>query len=187
MIDRDWYEDYFARYREALFSHDVFNECIALRDLAINVRTNGGKLMIAGNGASAAIASHVAGDFTKQAKVPAMTFHDPDLITMMANDYGYENWVSESVQAYAQPNDALILISSSGRSPNIVNAAARGKDLGLPVVAFSGFAANNPLAQSSTLSFWLDSKAYNIIENTHSIWLTTVIDMCIGQAEYSVS
>lgn len=186
MIDRNWYNDYVSLYRQALET-DAFDWCLQMRDLAQKTADSGGRLILAGNGASAAIASHAAGDFTKQGKIPAMTFHDPDLITMMANDYGYEQWVAESIQALHGPNDAVVLISSSGRSPNIVNAAERAKQLQLPVVTFSGFVADNPLKQIGDINFWLESRAYNIIENTHSIWITTVIDMLVGEAEYSVS
>lgn len=187
MIDRNWYDDYLQRYRRALFESDVYESCLRFRDLAIQVRDNGGKLMFAGNGASAAIASHAASDFTKQGKVPSVTFHDPDFITMMANDYGYENWVAEAIASYHQPDDAVVLISSSGTSANIVNAAKRSSELRLPIVAASGFAHDNPLNQMASISFWLDSQAYNVIENTHSIWLTTVVDMLVGRAEYAVS
>ena len=186
-IDRKWHEDYMDRYRAALFDTDVFNSCLQLRDLAIEVKTRGGKLMLAGNGASAVIASHAAGDFTKQAGVTAVTFHDPNLITMMANDYGYDQWVSRSIEAYHRPGDAVVLISSSGSSRNIVAAAIHAAKIRLPVVTLTGFEANNPLKSHGSINFWLDSRAYNVIENTHMIWLTTVVDMLVGNAEYSVS
>ena len=78
---------------------------------------------IAGNGGSASIASHVSVDFIKVAKVKSSTFNNSNLITCYANDYGYENWVKEAIKSYCHKNDLLILISSSGKSPNIVNAA----------------------------------------------------------------
>ena len=80
----------------------------------------------------------------------------------------------------------IILISSSGSSKNIVKAAQTAKKLNLKVVTFTGFSENNPLKSIGNLNFWLPSKAYNIIENTHSIWITSVIDMIIGSAEYDV-
>lgn len=187
MIDRNWYEEYYERYRKALFEQDVFDLCVQLTELTSTVRNNSRKLMLAGNGASASIASHAAGDFTKQAGIAATTFHDPGLLTMMANDFGYEHCLTQCVQAFHQPNDLLILISSSGTSKNMINAAKRGKELGLKLVTFTGFEEDNQLKMLGDLNFWLSSRAYNIIENTHSIWLTTVIDMHVGNAEYSVS
>ena len=185
-IDRKWHQDYMDRYRAALFDTDVFDLCQQLRDLALQVKSRHGKLMLAGNGASAAIAAHAAGDFTKQGGVTAVTFHDPAFITMMANDYGYEHWVSRTIETYHGPDDAVVLISSSGSSPNMVNAAIRAVELGLSLATFFGFDFSNPLKKHGSINFWLDSRAYNVIENTHMIWLTTVIDMLVGQAEYSV-
>ena len=57
--------------------------------------------------------------------------------------------------------------------------------MGLPVVTFTGFKPDNPLKQEGELNFWVDSKAYNVVENTHQIWLLMVCDLIIGKAEYS--
>lgn len=144
-------------------------------------------MFFAGNGASAAIASHAAVDFTKQAGVRASTFNEADLITCFANDYGYDRWMAKAVEFYAKPGDAIVLISCSGKSPSVVNAADAAKTMGHKVVTFTGFAADNPLKMRGDVNFWLDSRAYNIIECVHMIWITTVVDLIIGKAEYTVS
>lgn len=182
-----WIEEYFALYKAALFNSDVSAELMAFKSLCETIKTGNRKMLLAGNGASASIASHAATDFTKQAGVRSQCFTDPNLITAFANDYGYEHWVTKAIEFYATEGDAVILISSSGRSKNLVNAAAFAKEKGLTVVTFTGFANDNPLKASGDINFWLDSKAYNIIECTHMIWITTVVDMIIGKAEYSVS
>ena len=82
-----------------------------------------GRIYIVGNGGSSSIASHVSVDFAKVSKVPSSTFNNTNLITCFANDYGYENWVTEAIKAYMESKDMIILISSSGKSKNIVNAA----------------------------------------------------------------
>lgn len=186
MNDQEFLDDYYARYRKALET-DVRKELIAFRDLCLQVKARDAKLMIAGNGASASIASHAAVDFTKQAKIRAMAFNDHNLVTAFSNDYGYENWVSESIQAYGKKGDAVVLISSSGKSANIVNAARKARDLGFQVVTFSGFSNSNPLNTFGDINFWLDSKAYNIVESLHSIWICTVVDLIVGNAEYGVA
>lgn len=145
------------------------------------------KLLLAGNGASASISSHLATDFSKQAGVRAMAFNDANLITALANDCGYDQWVCKALELYSDPGDIVILISSSGKSPNLVNAATKARESGNRVVAFTGFEPNNPLASCSDMSFWVDSRSYNIIECVHMIWLTAVCDMVIGKAEYSVT
>ena len=73
-------------------------------------------IYIVGNGGSASIASHVSVDFAKVARIKSATFNNANLITCFANDYGYENWVTEAIKAYLNKNDMVILISSSGNS-----------------------------------------------------------------------
>ena len=72
-----------------------------------------------------------------------------------------------------------------GNSKNMINAAQTAKQLGMDVITFTGFKKDNPLKQEGDLNFWLDSHAYNIVENTHQIWLLMVCDLIIGKAEYS--
>ena len=74
------------------------------------------RIFIIGNGGSASIASHVSVDFAKVARVRSSTFNNSNLITCFANDYKYENWVTEAIKAYCDNKDLIILISSSGTS-----------------------------------------------------------------------
>ncbi len=146
---------------------------------------NGGKTIIAGNGGSAAIASHVSVDLTKNAKLRAINFNEANLLTCLSNDYGYERWLEKAIDFYADSRDLIILISSGGTSKNIINGGRRAKNIGLKVITFSGFNSDNPLRQLGDINFWVDSKAYNIIEMTHSIWLLAIVDKIIGSREYS--
>lgn len=142
---------------------------------------NNKKIIIAGNGGSAAMASHVAVDFTKAAQTRAINFNESDLITCFANDYGYENWVKEALNSYADHGDLVLLISSSGRSENITNAAKRAKELGLGVITLSGFSSDNPLRALGDINFWIDSSNYNYVEMTHHIWLLSIVDFIISR------
>ena len=154
----------------------------ALMNFAKLAERRGSKIIIAGNGGSAAMASHVAVDFTKAAGIRAINFNEADLITCFANDYGYENWVAKAIEAYGDPGDLVILISSSGRSPNIINAASYAKQHGFPLVTLSGFNSDNPLRNLGDINLWVDSKSYNIVEMTHHIWLLSVVDYIISEA-----
>ena len=139
----------------------------------------GKKVILAGNGGSAAMASHVAVDFTKAASIRAINFNEADLITCFANDYGYEHWVEKALEAYADPGDLAILISSSGKSQNILNASEKANEMGLFVITVSGFLMDNPLRKLGDLNLWVESTEYNIVEMTHHVWLVAIIDYLI--------
>ena len=81
--------------------------------------------------------------------------------------------------------DQLILISSSGKSPNMINAckAARNKKIS-KIITFTGHNKDNQLSKLGDINLWIDSKAYNFVENTHQIWLLTIVDLIIGNREY---
>ncbi len=184
MSQKQWLEEYLERYREALFGADVTAQLIELKEWMAAAQSRGKKAIIAGNGGSAAIASHCAVDFTKNAGIRCINFNEADLITCFANDYGYEWWLKKALEFYADPGDLVILISSSGQSPNILNAARYAASKGLGLVTFTGFGEDNPLRALGRLNFSLNSRAYNVIEMTHQIWLLAVCDLIIGSAEY---
>ncbi len=155
--------------------------------LITSANEKGGKVIIAGNGGSAAIASHISVDLTNGVKIRAVNFNEADLITCFANDYGYERWLEKALEYYADKNDLVILISSSGRSENIINAAIKAKELALPVITLSGFDADNPLRQMGDINLWLDSDVYNIVETVHNIWLSAIVDKIIDDTASEVT
>jgi D-sedoheptulose 7-phosphate isomerase len=171
-----FFENYFAELSQRL--RDAPSDQLeALCRMLVAVRERRGKVILAGNGASAAMASHVAVDLTKIARLRAVTFNEVDLITCFANDYGYENWIAKAIEFYADANDLVLLISSSGASPNIVAAAQYAVQCGLDLVTLSGFSADNPLRALGNLSLWVNSRSYNIVETTHQLWLLAALDL----------
>ena len=180
-----WLTGYFERYRASLFRGDVVPQLLTLKEWMLATHAQGKKVIIAGNGGSAAIASHCAVDFTKNAGVRCVNFNEADLITCLSNDYGYEQWMAKAVECYGDAGDVLIAISSSGQSKNVLNAckAARRTNF-VSVVTFSGFDRANPLRQLGDENFWVDSRAYNLVELTHQFWLLALVDLLIGQTEY---
>ena len=180
-------DSYFSIYKELISPAGMETLFHVFQSKIGNVKQSGGKLLLAGNGASASIASHLATDFSKQAGVRAMTFNEANLITALGNDCGYENWIARALDLYADEGDLLVLISSSGRSPNVVSAARRAKEMRVDVVSFTGFEKDNPLGKLADINFWVNSRAYNVVECIHMIWLTAICDLLIGKAEYSVA
>ena len=172
-------EQFFNRYFSLIAKSVSAIDPSLLESIAVTIQDvskQGGKIIIVGNGGSAAMASHVAVDFAKVAKIRAINFNEPDLITCYANDYGYENWVSEALQSYADKKDLVILISSSGKSANIINGALKAKAIGMKSISLSGFDSQNPLRNLGDFNLWVDSSLYNIVEMTHHIWLLAIVD-----------
>ena len=167
-------------------SDDITKKLVQVRDLLLEVNNNNKKILIFGNGGSAAMASHVSVDLTKNAGIRCVNYNEADLITCFANDYGFERWVEKAVDFYGDEDDLLIVISSSGSSKNMLNGikAARNGNF-RAVVTLSGFAEDNPLHQLGDINLWIDSKAYNFVENIHQIWLLAIVDLIIGDREYS--
>jgi len=174
------YSKYFSEYSSSI--SNLLNKVDAsLINQSVNIikktKEKNKKIYIVGNGGSASIASHVSVDFAKVARVPSSTFNNANLISCFANDYKYENWVTEAIKAYCDMNDLLILISSSGTSPNIVNAAKFCNNNNINLITFSGFKSDNPLMRLGNINFHVNSTEYNFIEMTHQIILVSIVDI----------
>lgn len=148
------------------------------------VKKKNKKVIIIGNGGSASIASHVSIDLTKNAKIRSINFNEANLLTCFSNDFGYEKVFSESLKFYADKEDVVIIISSSGCSKNLLMAAQIAKKKKLTLITLSGFLKSNPLKKMGNINLWVNSKAYNIVETVHQIWLLSVVDKLIGKMEY---
>lgn len=104
---------------------------------------NGGKIYICGNGGSMCDAIHFAEECTGKFRnnripLPAIAFSDPGNLTCIANDFGFDEVFSRQVQAFGQPKDMLIVISTSGNSRNITCAAETAKSLNMQVIGLLG-------------------------------------------------
>jgi len=105
---------------------------------------NGCKILIAGNGGSAADAQHFAGElvsrfyFDRPALSAIALTTDTSILTAIGNDYGYEDIFSRQVQAHGRPGDVFIAISTSGNSPNILKAIEAAKAIGITVIGLTG-------------------------------------------------
>ena len=186
MSDKNFVKNYLEDFSLLIKSDEtVIEKIVLVKDILLDAKNKNAKIMIFGNGGSAAIASHVSVDLTKNANIRSVNFNEADLITCFSNDYGYEKWVEKAIDFYADSKDVLILISSSGRSQNMINActAARNKKM-TKIITFTGHEKNNPLSKLGDVNFWINSKAYNFVENTHQVWLLTIVDLIIGKREY---
>ncbi len=87
------------------------------------IKLNNKKILIFGNGAGQSIANHFSVDLTKNAKVRCLSFSEGNYLTCYSNDYGFEKWIVKTIEKYYDKGDLIILISASGKSKNIINAA----------------------------------------------------------------
>lgn len=144
------------------------------------------KIILIGNGGSAAIAEHMAVDLTKNAKLKAITVSGTPMITTIANDYGYEFIFEKAIDTFGAPNDVLIAISSSGNSKNILNGVKAARAKKMKVITFSGFNSTNNLRSSGDINFWVNSKGYGYVELIHNLLLHYINDSIIGSVEYVI-
>lgn len=187
MSDHQFINNYLEDFSKLLKpNNELVEQLIQIRNLLLEVKNNNKKVMIFGNGGSAAISSHFSVDLTKNANLRCHNFNEADLITCFANDYGFEHWIEKSIDFYGDEGDLLIAISSSGASQNMLNAvrAARNGKFHA-VITLSGFNQDNDLRKLGDINLWVNSSAYNFVENIHQIWLLTIADLLIGSREYS--
>ena len=129
---------YLNKFTEILNNYNS-DDFLKIIKMLKNVKKNNKKVIIVGNGGSAAMASHVSVDLTKMCKIRSVNFNEADLLTCFSNDYGYEKWVQKALSCYADRGDLLICISSSGQSKNIINGAKFAKKIGCKVITLTGF------------------------------------------------
>lgn len=159
---------------------------IAGRNLAINfaknvfsLRGTNNKIIFIGNGASNTIANHAALDYMGQTGVTTMSVNDPAILTAFANDFGYEKVFERFAKINFNEGDILVAVSSSGNSPNVVNAVNYVNSIGGKAYCFSGFDKDNELSKICKNNFWVDNKKYNIVESVHNLWLAMICDLLI--------
>ena len=186
MTDEKFLQNYFNNLKKLIsFENSELNKLQEVKKILVETNKNKNKTMIFGNGGSAAIASHFSVDLTKNAKIKAINFNEADLITCFSNDYGYEKWLEKAIQYYCEKGDILILVSSSGESKNMINAAKyfKKKKYG-KLITYTGHKYKNSLNKIGDINFWVNSKSYNLIENIHQFLLLSIVDLIIGKSKY---
>lgn len=177
-MGKNFFQKYFIDQTNLLsFDQKTLIKLNNVKNFLSSVKKRRKKVIIFGNGGSAAIASHFSIDLTKTSKIRCVNFNESSLLTCFSNDYGYENWVKRTLEFHADKGDLIILISSSGESKNMINGCkfALKKKI-FPIITFSGFKKNNSLSKLGHINFWIDSKKYNHIENTHQFLLLSLVD-----------
>jgi len=132
----------------------------------------GGKVLLFGNGGSAADAQHIAAELVgryvmERAPLPAIALTvDTSALTAIANDYGYEQVFERQVRAFARPGDVAIAITTSGKSPSILRAVRAAKELGMKVIGLTG-AAGRAFADECDAAVLVPTKETARIQELH--------------------
>jgi len=144
------------------------------------VHAAGNKLIFVGNGGSAAIASHMATDYSKNGGIRALAMNDSSMLTCLGNDLGYDRVFAKQIELHGRRGDLLIAISSSGRSPNILGAVEAARAAGCKIITLSGFTADNPLRTKGDINFYITSDRYGFVEIGHLTICHAILDFLCG-------
>ena len=169
--------NYIFNFNKALKKSFENDKIIKSVNIIKNIKKKNKKIIIIGNGGSAAIANHAVVDFLKITKTKSINFNNSSLITCFANDFGHDNWMKEAVNYYGDKGDLLIAISSSGMSKNIINACKMAnKKKFESIITLTGFSKENKVKKLGNINFWVESKVYNFIENIFQIIILSMVD-----------
>lgn len=136
------------------------------------------RIIILGNGGSNSVASHISQDYMKFHKKKVSVFSDPSMLTMLANDFGYENAYLEFLKYHVEPDTLVILISSGGESENILKCQKYCEKNDIAYGVLTGFSSANPLrsrSKEALFNYHIDSQSYGVVECVHQIFLHGVV------------
>lgn len=146
-------------------------------EVFLNVKKKNNRIFFFGNGGSSAICSHIATDLVKNVKIKSFSLHDFDLVTCFSNDFGFQNWIQKAIDRYVEKKkDVVVLISSSGKSKNMIEAAKFCKKNDIYLITLTGFKKNNQLKQFGKINLWVNSNSYNFVEVAHLQVLAYIVD-----------
>ena len=162
-----------------------------LADRLCDALGRGGKLLTFGNGGSAADAQHFAGELLGRFRdtrrpLPAIALStDPSVVTCIANDFSYDDLFARQVVALAAPGDVVIGITTSGRSPNVVNGLRAAREAGALAVAWTG-ADPGPAGEAAEMVLAVPSTTTARIQEVHTLLMHTIcvaIDAWVARAQ----
>lgn len=155
-------------------AEECSSDIVKAAQLVADCLSKSGKILLCGNGGSAADCQHISAEFTSVLNVefnrPALAAialtTDTSFITANANDFGFEGIFARQVEALGRAGDVLIGISTSGNSSNVLKAISRAKELGLKAIALTG-TPGGQLANSANVAIRVPSSNTSYIQETH--------------------
>ena len=148
-------------------------------EITRKVKESNATMYMVGNGASAAMASHMAVDASKNAGFRSMAFNDAAFMTAVSNDISYKECFAVPLRRFANPGDVLVTISSSGNSPNVIRAIETSREIDLKVITLSGMQPDNSSRKKGDLNFYIPASTYGIVEASHQVLLHCWLDLFV--------
>jgi D-sedoheptulose 7-phosphate isomerase len=171
--------------------HSMRQQAAVLEAIAkriAEVLRGGGKLLLCGNGGSAADAQHVAAEFVGRYRknripLPAIALTtDTSILTAVGNDFDFADVFARQVEALAQPGDLVVGISTSGKSPNVLKAIEAARRKGAGTLAFTR-AGGEPLASLADLTFAAPSTDTPRVQEAHLLAWHIICDLLEAELE----
>ncbi|WP_028585380.1 D-sedoheptulose-7-phosphate isomerase [Desulfogranum mediterraneum] len=174
------------------FVHESIEEIITLTQWTQETLEDGGKLLLFGNGGSAADAQHLAAEFVNRFLInrrplPALALTtDTSVITSIGNDFSFELIFAKQIQAFGRPEDLALGISTSGTSANVVKAMETAREIGMKTVALTGGTSRpgGDLAAICDLILNVPSDSTPHIQETH-LWIEHLLCEIVEQAMFT--
>lgn len=151
---------------------DIVADVEAGAHAILDSMVNGGKVLVAGNGGSAAEAQHFTSELTgrfmqERRGLPAICLHgDTSAITSISNDYGYEHVFARQVEALGKPGDVLMVLSTSGTSQNLIQAVRKANELSMTTIGLLG-SKTKELHQLTHISIAIPSDYQPAVQEMH--------------------
>ncbi len=184
MMDRQVIQDAIETHRQMLaaFEASATDKVVAIAEMIAASLRAGGTLYLCGNGGSAADAQHIAGEFVgrfraERRALPAVALStDSSILTCIGNDYDFARVFARQVEALVRPGDILWAFSTSGTSPNVLQAAETARRQGGRVIAFTG-RANSKLEALADLCFCAEATLTARSQEIHQLAYHIVCDL----------
>jgi len=164
----------FSEYIETLQSAHMENEFEKFQEAFAKHK----RIIILGNGGSNSVASHISQDYMKFHGKKVSVFSDPSMLTMLANDFGYENAYQQFLKYHVESDTLVILMSSGGESENIIKCQKYCEEKNISYGVLTGFSPNNRLktrSKSAMFNYHINSESYGVVECVHQIFLHGVV------------
>jgi len=140
--------------------------------------TNHNRIIILGNGGSNSVASHISQDYMKFHKKKVSILSDPSMITMLTNDFGYDDAYKKFLEYYVEKDTLVVIMSSGGESKNMLNCVDWCEDNKIPYGVLTGFKSDNTIRDEASNALWnyhIASDSYGVVECVHQIFLHGVV------------